>query len=73
MNLYITKIELVEGSTLKQHWKEPMFVVNDKYLASSINEHNHHDWKFDLQVGETADVVISGAWIARSNEGSTND
>lgn len=71
MKLKIEKVEEVDGKTLRDYWKSPMFVVNDKYFASSINEHNRHDWKFDLQVGETADVVISGEWIARSTEGLT--
>ena len=72
MKLLITKIELRDGRTLDKSWRHPMFVVNDKYLASSIDAHNIGKKKFDLQVGEKAEVEVEDGkkhkewqWIIR--------
>jgi hypothetical protein len=66
-NLKIETIEKVKGNTLRSHWKNPMFVVNGEYFASSMYEHNIDGKPFDLRVGEDVDVVIDkGNWIARS-------
>jgi hypothetical protein len=59
--------EEVDGKTLRDHWKSPMFVVNGEYFASSISEHNIHKKPFDLRVGEDVEVIINeDNWIARS-------
>ena len=66
-NLKIETIEKVKGNTLRSYWKSPMFVVNDKYFASSIFEHNINNKPFDLRVGEDVEVIINeDNWIARS-------
>jgi protein subunit release factor B len=66
-NLKIETIEEVDGKTLRDHWKSPMFVVNGEYFASSIFEHNIHKKPFDLRVGEDVEVIIDeDNWIARS-------
>ncbi len=68
MKLKITKIELVEGSTINPNWLSEMYRVNDIYLASTIDQHNIMGQPFDLRVGETADVIIDrGSWIIRNN------
>ena len=65
--LKIETIKTVDGETLRDYWKSPMFVVNDKYFASSIFEHNINNKPFDLQVGEDVEVIINeDNWIARS-------
>jgi|TARA_R110002095_G_scaffold209247_1_gene195639 hypothetical protein len=72
MKLKITKIELVEGSTIKPHWQSDMFRVNDIYLASTRDWDNTDGRYFDLQVGEIAEVTINeDNWIARSTKGLT--
>ena len=65
MKLKIETVKLVSGSTINERWKAPMYWVNGTLLASSIKEHNRHNWVVDFVVGETADVVIEGAWVAR--------
>ena len=67
MKLRIETIERRSGpSFLGRRWKADMFVVNGKYLASTIIEHNIGNWKFDFEKGEEAEVVINrNNWIAR--------
>ena len=66
-NLKIETIEKVKGNTLRSYWKNPMFVVNGEYFASSIFEHNINNKPFDLRVGEDVEVIINeDNWIARS-------
>lgn len=60
----IIKLELLPGSSFARPngtiWTEDMFLVNDRYIASTIDAHNDKaaPWKFDFKIGETADVVI---------------
>jgi len=64
----IESIELVDGKTLRDYWKSPMFVVNGKYIASTIDEHNINGKPFDLKLGEDVDALIDeGNWIARND------
>ena len=66
-NLKIETIEKVKGNTLSSYWKNPMFVVNGEYFASSMDEHNINGKPFDLKVGEDVEVIINeDNWIARS-------
>ncbi|XXK35311.1 hypothetical protein ACMAY8_03445 [Rhodobacteraceae bacterium nBUS_22] len=66
MKLRIETIERRSGPSFGGRWKADMFVVNGKYLASTIIEHNIGNWKFDFEKGEKAEVVINrNNWIAR--------
>ena len=68
MKLKIETIEKVKGNTLRSHWKNPMFVVNGEYFASSIDEHNINGKPFDLKEGEDVGVIINeNNWIIRNN------
>ena len=71
-NLKIETIERVKGRTLCSYWKNDMFVVNGKYVASVLEpDHNINKKPFDLKMGENVEVVTtphpeSGTvWIAR--------
>ena len=70
--LTIETIEVVDGKTLKDFWKFPMYLVNNEFIASSEKTHNIYDWPFDLTKGETANVSFKEhegyVWIARSNQ-----
>lgn len=66
MKLRIESIEIRSGESFEKHWKSEMYVVNGKYLASTISEHNINKWKFDFMAGETVEVVTdANNWIAR--------
>lgn len=74
MKLKIETVEEVDGKTLRDYWKSPMFVVNGKYVASSIDDHNFDKKPFDLKVGEDVEVTLdpdrrfpSTIWISRNN------
>ena len=74
IKLTIETVEEVAGHTLMPNfWKKPMFVVNGKFVASSIHEHNINKKPFDLKVGEEVEVVTepdkrfpARIWIARN-------
>lgn len=70
MKLAIETVVLVDGATLNPLWKSPMYLVNDEFIASSIDKHNIHGESFDLYAGQVADVSLRAhdgdIWIARS-------
>ena len=68
MKLKITKIELLNGSTINPNWKADMYRVNDVYLASTRYWDNIDGKPFNLHVGDIFDVDINGDnWIALSD------
>lgn len=82
MKLYIKDIEEQDGTIYNDYWEWKMYLVNGKYLASSKDENNIGKKKFDLKIGEEAEVEIedglktANQWIIRksiktNDEGST--
>jgi hypothetical protein len=63
MKLRIETIQEVMGKTINSNWKEPMYIINDMYICSSIYDHNWgHDsegWRCDFKRDEEADVTIT--------------
>ena len=73
MKLFIKSIETHAGKDFHPTWYNPMYLVNGRYLASSIDAHNINGGKFDLEVGEVAEVeiedgkVTENQWIIRKS------
>ena len=58
MLIFVKKIEMVDGETINKNWSAPMYVVNDTWLASTIDKDNIGGKPFDLVVGQNAVVEI---------------
>ena len=77
MKIKIIKLEEKAGQSFAgKNWQEPMYIVNDRYICSSIAKHNWvnstNGWLCDFRIGEEADVAIHTdnqdsrlEWIAR--------
>lgn len=63
MKKRIVKLEVVDGVSINEHWSCEMYIINGRYLASSISEHNRSynpkGWTFNFKLGEEADVATN--------------
>ena len=64
----VMTIDMVKGSTVKNYWKSPAYIINDYYIMSSITDHNINKRSInDLPLG-TVEVYTQEqdgiTWIA---------